>query len=1116
MGFYGNITNTNRTQFVFDKIYPNRKEMDANAKADGVFVGRYVLVDYDSSIPEEEENPIEVMASETYAKNFNDDKEAYPGGIGRGWDSTVWQKTYINGEYQYVMVAELNSVVPTFDVKVDAPTINPVSPHFDEDITNVYYPLHVQPSWGFRVGETYGPSDTKISIDEKVWNEVADANILNKKVYNGDIYFNKAGFDPVNGYKVKAVEDKITILPTGKSGQKYNTYEIKSQKAEDETPKVFEEEAPDIQELRINLPSIGNAVATMWDMIYEPNTEGNERNQHIEWDNIAGVRMVEANPNGDGFTYNTDKVETLAGCINSVHDLMGMIIVNDNPSIKQALTNRIYYRNGGYYIKDMITQIKTGGEGISQDPVELTDFTNNIYYKNKNSYYLESQDTYEAGNTYYTINGGDLVEQPLSKYDYKPSTYHYKDKNNNYILDNSEDKAKNDDYSYYILTATPGNTPIEVTNHWSDKELTFDPRNFNNSVIRTLFPDIREPWNEVTVSGNVSKKTGGRGLFYVSTNADNKPVYKPYLVSFDEGVKASAPEIISTLYYIKNYSTEASTSTSGEDVITYDFQNTGYYSVEITDFPIIRFADETFYYFDESENKYECLTLDNLDLNKSYITLNGEEGSFEYIEIANKDKPFYHKNKYFYKDGVNYIYAEEEMQVKEREYYRIVNEPEEIENVRYYQANKFYYLDEDTGIYKLDDSDSITLDRIYYIDPPTQRYVANDPSGNFQVGAKWNEHLDSTGIELGYKVETYDWKPLNGFARSLNTIHGLILKINNVLKLNDKITRDTTTVQGCINNLNDIINKFEELEPGKLLIPNQYGKVDNAEFVGDNWLAVSVDPAGKTVSVDHIGPVKGNAEAVAAVSPLFGGSFDLTDHYFDDKGHKFATKSHTVTLPKGSYQDSNQVNGGKVITSLGFNPSSGAITSNSADLKDVMIAESETLGSHLAGLKNSINQEAADREAAVSAEATARENADNTEKAAREAKDNELANSITTLTNSTNISVTNLTGRVSILEGKVSTWDAAEQNAKNYADSLASNYDTAGAANNALTSAKEYTDTSLVGVIKSNTAFSYSIGEENSSKTIQEMFDYIATLEARIKALEETNSSFGTEEDPVI
>ena len=36
--------------------------------------------------------------------------------IGRGWDSTVWQKVYENGEEKYVMIAELNTVVPTFDI----------------------------------------------------------------------------------------------------------------------------------------------------------------------------------------------------------------------------------------------------------------------------------------------------------------------------------------------------------------------------------------------------------------------------------------------------------------------------------------------------------------------------------------------------------------------------------------------------------------------------------------------------------------------------------------------------------------------------------------------------------------------------------------------------------------------------------------------------------------------------------------------------------------------------------------------------------------------------------------------------------------------------------------
>ena len=45
MGFYGNISN-NRATFQFDKVYHNRKEMDENCTKDGVFVGRYVLVDY--------------------------------------------------------------------------------------------------------------------------------------------------------------------------------------------------------------------------------------------------------------------------------------------------------------------------------------------------------------------------------------------------------------------------------------------------------------------------------------------------------------------------------------------------------------------------------------------------------------------------------------------------------------------------------------------------------------------------------------------------------------------------------------------------------------------------------------------------------------------------------------------------------------------------------------------------------------------------------------------------------------------------------------------------------------------------------------------------------------
>ena len=50
MGFYGNITNTSRTQFSFDRKYSNRFDMDSNCSKDGVYAGRYVLVEYNNAL----------------------------------------------------------------------------------------------------------------------------------------------------------------------------------------------------------------------------------------------------------------------------------------------------------------------------------------------------------------------------------------------------------------------------------------------------------------------------------------------------------------------------------------------------------------------------------------------------------------------------------------------------------------------------------------------------------------------------------------------------------------------------------------------------------------------------------------------------------------------------------------------------------------------------------------------------------------------------------------------------------------------------------------------------------------------------------------------------------
>ena len=47
MGFYGNITNTSKTTFSFDKTYANRYEADLGCQSDGVMSGRYILIEYD-------------------------------------------------------------------------------------------------------------------------------------------------------------------------------------------------------------------------------------------------------------------------------------------------------------------------------------------------------------------------------------------------------------------------------------------------------------------------------------------------------------------------------------------------------------------------------------------------------------------------------------------------------------------------------------------------------------------------------------------------------------------------------------------------------------------------------------------------------------------------------------------------------------------------------------------------------------------------------------------------------------------------------------------------------------------------------------------------------------
>lgn len=93
-GFYGRVTNGLPAPITLDKIYSNRVNMRDNANTDGIWAGRFVLVNYyqpDSA--EVELNPNYYVDSddeqEIYNKNFLKDKNnGYPN-LGTGYDATI-------------------------------------------------------------------------------------------------------------------------------------------------------------------------------------------------------------------------------------------------------------------------------------------------------------------------------------------------------------------------------------------------------------------------------------------------------------------------------------------------------------------------------------------------------------------------------------------------------------------------------------------------------------------------------------------------------------------------------------------------------------------------------------------------------------------------------------------------------------------------------------------------------------------------------------------------------------------------------------------------------------------------------------------------------------------
>ena len=1060
MGFYGKVNRTD-SNFVIDKIYPNRKTMDENVNSDEVFIGRYVLIEYEQKGQEVYlqlyKNPetmdfyfdpalnvqtrakytedkdsetgdyfielheiIYVLDEEgkqrfykcngktsdgfatfvalsytpsemgTYHNNYQIDIDIY--GESRGFDSTVWQKIYVDGTEKYAMIAELNSVVPTFDITLDAPTINPIPPHFDADSNNVYYKLHMQPTWGFKIKEATGskPSDTNVTAVLTEWDKVN--NTLNKKYknYKGAIYFNRDGFDPdyhydKNDNEVKPTDNYIQFS-TEASGQEYNM-----------SHGAYTAKQDDIQALEIMLPGIGRALSELWDLAYgkgEVSDEENRkiRNKDVKWDSMTGLRLVKTsrNPEVSGFEYDTVNIDTIAGCINSVHDLIGMIIVNDKDEkleIDDALINRIYYRDGQYWIKDLTYKyVEVSNE--DQKIENIKQFGDNYYYKNGNNYYKELEG-YQAGNQYYEFNDNVVTNVTLCQEVWAPNTYYYFE-DNNYKLDPNDypDETK----TYFKISQNLNDVKVKVNNQLTG--LCFYPTSYTTETYNALFPTVK-----------ASENVPGKGLFYTGKDATGKTGYLPY-----EQGKVSPMQ--TPLHYWDGYQIEISTTTSGQFIETYEFGK-----ATDTQVQMVQFKADTFYYQDAKTKDWILLEKEaDIDLSKTYYQF-GEDG-INKVEINGK---FYEPNLYHYLDYVDYIMDSDEEREPGIDYYYI-NE-EEIKAVNketvFYEPNKYFYFNGTE--YVIDTAEKMTEGREYFKDIYTGYIHPDSKDKKLIPGSIWNEAISEVppDVKLANREETYQWKKLNGFSRSLNTINGLILKINNVLKLEDNLTRDPQTIQGCINNINDIINRIDALKPSHFIAVDEYGRMTSMEQETDAWIDIQINKDNNDkVIVTHTGPVASNEPKKDDLTPKFGDTFTIEDWYFDDKGHKSNKTTHTVKIPQGSLTDATKT-GSDLITQLSFDKPTGALTSTRENLSSIKLAgytkgtdnadvsEGDTLSQALSKLQtqiieeetartnaisntmNSLNQaiekEVADRNAAIKVETDARIEAVNKEIADRKA-----------------------------------------------------------------------------------------------------------------------------------
>lgn len=837
----------------------------------------------------------------------------------KGYDGTIWMKTYVedNSKYKekYIYIGSLNASMPALKVTPEAPEGGFRLPHLNITDSDTY-DLHITTPYGFRVGnvvpgsvqvkdlngqlvpeindkgETTGQYVTRSNSDIK-WqaNEISDAADGKKA-----IYYNKAGFDVTKNSIDNKTTNELTCDLTGYSGQRYAVCDAAGNVNESN-------DVPDIYELQMRLPILGNVVAELWNLAY-----GTERNLNIAWEDgrdpkRAGKRLLPV-----GETYSPQEANTIAGCINSLHDIMGMIIVEKDDDtlptnlenyglgyiyyfsklkrfyrVEQAPyfneTNKLTVANGDFdfkkadnvtsdtFVKNLyysstgtpldsysanntyIKVLSDKGKGKTYANIPWTEMldpaANDIYEKINNNYYYVPSDLVAEGKTYYSFTA--VKTSPKL---YKPNTYYKKSTTNGECYQLAAEENMQAGVEYYSRLNKNDYSINESS--WITTDSPNNTKFYYNTEISTK---ILSELNKLLNNQQISHGMRSSAVFFYKEDKVFQPVKN--LVA---GVE----------YYIGvNWQPKLDWDEEHAQFI-YLYYPTSFYRTTLIAYPAnaTEKIDENLsvnysvYYNDPSSGWRSC----NIDDYAKAVAKNIYSLSIEGIHTDYKYSAFFVDNReqlvdsntlvadnvYICDNEKNYFKATAEDIAQAGSFYTLTNE----NTIKYiYQPNKYYI--KNNRQYVLDDrlTKSSVESTVWYI---KKSIIIKDSAGYYPEYSIWD--VDANLIPSTIDLYITDTKSalveLESFARQLNTAHGLILKINQTLDSSNVNTREDTTVKGIMNQMNDILNKFAVMQPGDFLIVDGYGRMHGAKPSGGNWIDVKVkpDPVSPTVTFEHADP----------------------------------------------------------------------------------------------------------------------------------------------------------------------------------------------------------------------------------------------------------------------